>query len=442
MLRLLAIAFIWLGCTLAWVILGGTLVSRTGDTSSSLDREVQLLWGPPGQQLPPTGTYADTETTREVVTTNTNPANPTQQVVENKKIVARPLLLDGSTIEASFDLRHRSKGLLWFPTYTIDFSGAYLFVNPTTETKEATLRFPLNGAGSEQESMGSSSVSFDDFQVLDEAGRPVSYSIEGGAAVWKAAFAPEARHRYTIAYHTRGTSRWQYAMSQGTGEVKSFSLHMKTSFPNVDFPPGTTSPTEHHRVGGGWEGHYQYLSLVSGGPIGIQMPELLNPGPLASKVTFFAPVSLLFFFFVVAILATVQRRSLHPMHYLLLGCAFFAFHLLFSYLVDHVAILPSFVISSLVSVVLVVSYARLFVGWRFALREMGLSQVIYLVLFSYTFFWKGMTGLSVTIGAIVTLFIVMQMTGRLDWNEAFRKKTDACAPGLPGAQGPASAVAG
>ena len=104
------------------------------------------------------------------------------------------------------------------------------------------------------------------------------------------------------------------------------------------------------------------------------MPQLLNPGPLASKVTFFAPLSLLFFFFVVAILAAVQHREIHPMHYLLLGCAFFAFHLLFAYLVDHVALVPSFVIASLVSLFLVISYARLFVGWRFALREMGLAN--------------------------------------------------------------------
>jgi inner membrane protein involved in colicin E2 resistance len=105
----------------------------------------------------------------------------------------------------------------------------------------------------------------------------------------------------------------------------------------------------------------------------------------------------------------------------LLGCAFFVFHLLFVYLVDRVALVLSFFISSIVSMFLVVSYARLFVGWRFALREMGIAQLIYLVLFSHTFFWEGFTGLAVTIGAIITLFVVMQITGRVDWNETFRR---------------------
>jgi inner membrane protein involved in colicin E2 resistance len=152
--------------------------------------------------------------------------------------------------------------------------------------------------------------------------------------------------------------------------------------------------------------------LVSGAPIGVEMPQLLNPGPLASKVTFFAPLSLLFFFFVVAVLAAAQKKELHPLHYFFLGTAFFAFHLLFAYLVDHFAIVPSFVISSLVAVALVVSYSRLFVGWKFALREMAASQLIYLVLFSLTFFWNGFTGLSITVGAIITLAVLMQLTGR------------------------------
>ena len=81
------------------------------------------------------------------------------------------------------------------------------------------------------------------------------------------------------------------------------------------------------------------------------------------------------------------------------------------------AIAPSFVLASAVSVVLVVTYARLFVGWRFALVEMGLSQLLYLVLFSFTFFWEGFTGLAITVGAILTLFVIMQLTGRVSWRE-------------------------
>jgi hypothetical protein len=72
-----------------------------------------------------------------------------------------------------------------------------------------------------------------------------------------------------------------------------------------------------------------------------------------------------------------------------------------------------------------VSYLRLVVGMRFALREAGIAQVVYLVLFSYAFFFKGFTGLAVTIGAILTLFVVMQATGRLNWSQQFRRVVPA-----------------
>ena len=59
-------------------------------------------------------------------------------------------------------------------------------------------------------------------------------------------------------------------------------------------------------------------------------------------------------------------------------------------------------------------------NWRIALSLVAVPQLIYLVLFSFTFFWKGFTGLAITVGAIVTLFVIMQVTGRLDWQRAGR----------------------
>jgi hypothetical protein len=58
---------------------------------------------------------------------------------------------------------------------------------------------------------------------------------------------------------------------------------------------------------------------------------------------------------------------------------------------------------------------RIVAGPRFAFREVALAQIVYLVLFSYAFFFKGFTGLSIAIGSVVTLFVVMQMTARIDW---------------------------
>jgi hypothetical protein len=78
---------------------------------------------------------------------------------------------------------------------------------------------------------------------------------------------------------------------------------------------------------------------------------------------------------------------------------------------------------------LVISYLRLVVGIRFAAVEAGVAQLIYLVLFSYAFFFKGFSGLAVTIGSILTLFVVMQLTGRIRWSERFASRAPVPSPG-------------
>src|SRR5438105_11724802 len=113
----------------------------------------------------------------------------------------------------------------------------------------------------------------------------------------------------------------------------------------------------------------------------MAMPEHLQPGPLAGRISFFAPVSLFFFFFLMLIITTMRGIELHPMNYFFLAAAFFAFHLLLAYLVDHVSIHLAFVISSAVSIFLVVAYLRLVVGVRFAAREDATAPFLHLVWF-------------------------------------------------------------
>jgi inner membrane protein involved in colicin E2 resistance len=121
------------------------------------------------------------------------------------------------------------------------------------------------------------------------------------------------------------------------------------------------------------------------------------------------------------VFTTVKKIKIHPMNYFFVAAAFFSFHLLLSYLVDHIPIHVAFWICSLVSIFLVVSYMRLVVGGRFAFIEIALSQLVYLVLFSYTFFFEGYTGLAITILCICTLFVVMQFTGKVNWEKVFAK---------------------
>ena len=179
------------------------------------------------------------------------------------------------------------------------------------------------------------------------------------------------------------------------------------------------SPTTKKAIPGGWILGWHFDELVTGQLIGVDLPNRLNPGPLAARLTAFAPVSLLFFLAVMVILGVLGGQGLHPVNYGFLSAAFFAFHLLLAYLVDHISIHQAFFLSSIVSVFLVVSYLRIVAGTRFAIARAGLAQFVFLVLFSYAFFFEGYTGLTVTIGAIVTLFVLMQATARVDWGAVF-----------------------
>jgi inner membrane protein involved in colicin E2 resistance len=264
----------------------------------------------------------------------------------------------------------------------------------------------------------SASAVYDDM-TIQLNGRPLAVKVSDSKAIGYSSLEPGQAGVLRVRYRSQGVESWRYSFGADVTQVPNFRLQVATNFENVDFPDNTLSPTEKRRTGDGWILAWAYGNLLSGFQIGITMPERLQPGPLAARISFFAPVSLLFFFFLMFIITALRGIDLHPMNYFFLAAAFFAFHLLLAYLVDHVSIHVAFVLSALVSIFLVVSYLRLAVGMRFAAVEAGLTQFCFLVLFSYAFFFEGYTGLSITVGAIVTLFVVMQMTGRIRWTEKF-----------------------
>jgi len=133
-------------------------------------------------------------------------------------------------------------------------------------------------------------------------------------------------------------------------------------------------------------------------------------------MSFSAPISLGLFLIFINVIALIRRIAIHPVNLLFVAAAFFSFNLLFAYTADRLPIEMAFLLASAVSVGLVVSYLRLVVGPRFALLEAGLAQLVYQVGFSLAHFWEGYTGLSITVLAILTLFLLMQLTGRVSWS--------------------------
>src|SRR5262249_29622004 len=135
MKNLLAIGFVWICCAVAWVVLGSTIVYRTGESSGQLNREVQALWGPPRTQSPPAAVWRESKVVNELVTHYDAQGRPQVASVEREQSVDHPIALSRSNISVRLRLEHRRKGLLWFPTYEVEFVGRYAFHNDSPQAR-------------------------------------------------------------------------------------------------------------------------------------------------------------------------------------------------------------------------------------------------------------------------------------------------------------------
>jgi hypothetical protein len=374
---------------------------------------VAQLWGGRHVQVAPQATVRRPREVTEEIEVQDARGAATTRTVKRTVVDQAPFLASSSRVRVALGLEPRRKGLLWYATYTVDFQAEYRFVSPDPVEREVVVRFDFP----------SKEAIYDAFAVsLNGRETPPTTDVSNGVTLVERA-APGEDLVLRVAYRSRGLGEWAYAfVGEGVAQVRDFELTMVTDFGGFDFPAGTISPTAMVRSGDGWTLKWAFESLAAGKRIGIDPPNRLNPGPVTARITFFAPVSLLFFLTVMVLLGVLSGRSLHPMNYFFLAAAFFAFHLLLAYLVDHMEMNGAFAIAAAVSVSLVVSYLRVVAGMRTALVQAGLAQLVFLVLFSYAFFFEGYTGLTVTVGAVLTLFVLMQLTARVDWGTVFASR--------------------
>ena len=404
--RIVAIAFIFICTTAAWFILGVTINVRTESQNDSLKEKVGQLWGQAHMQHAPSIYYQKSKEVSVDEYEDNKKITRVKTVVENVN-----LPIQSSDVKTALDLGYRRKGLLWYSTYKVDFAGKYVVKNTTDSPQTVNFAF----------SLPTTQAIYDDFSYSVGDRKLETIRPDGGQIQESVLLKPNQSETLTVSYRSQGQDSWRYYFGQGVSQVKDFNLVMKTNFDGIDFPDETISPTKKVKQDNGWVLNWKYSNLLTGYSIGMDMPKKLNPGPWVSKITFFAPVSLFLFFFIVFMITTVRGIKVHPMNYFFMGAGFFAFHLLLAYLVDHIAIELAFGICSVVSVFLVISYMRLVVPGRFAYVDVALAQLVYLVLFSYTFFFEHYTGLIVTVLCILTLFVMMQFTGRIDWEEVFKQ---------------------
>ncbi len=384
--KIIAIGVIFLLGVSGWYILGTATAVRSRDTAIHLSPMVQSLWGLPLVQNAPSFSVKipGTDQVRWKMPTNND-------------------------IQVELIPDYRKKGLIWYSTYNCIFQASYTITNPEHVVQKIRLNFNFPAKG----------ATYDDFSMFinDKLLHVPVDTHEGIGDI--IVLDPGQSAIFTIRYKTRGIGTWVYQMDRNVGRIQNLNLIAKTGFRNVDYTEEGLSPMSVEESDNGMILKWQAADLITNGNIGIVIPEKLNPGPLTSRITYFAPVCLIFFFVLISTINIMYKINIHPMHYLFVAAGFFAFHLLLTYLSGHIWIHLSFFISAIISVTLVTSYLSAALGNNFPWKIAAAGQIFFLVLFSYSFFIKGITGLTVAIGSIVTLGILMKVTAHVDWDEVF-----------------------
>ncbi|MCP4768245.1 MAG: hypothetical protein GY875_18495 [Gammaproteobacteria bacterium] len=390
--RIIAISLIFMLGVAAWLLLGQVNWARSHYSDSSMFSAVQSLWGPQIVQQAPKVTVKVPGTGRIRV------ISPMQ-----------------NQIESDIHLQQRRKGLLWYPTYTVDFSGRYEVKNEARIAQDIRFNFLLPTKDATYENVA--------LKIGDKLEKLNAVTGHGFRRIIP--LEPGASIMVEVRYQTRGVGSWTYRLDSQQSYINGLHMVLHTNFRDIDYLEGSLSPMRLDETDKGLDVIWQANELITRQNIGISLPQKLNPGPLAARMSFFAPVCLLFFFVLITALCVTHKIDIHPMHYLFVNAGFFAFHLLFAYSIDLINVHLAFAIASVVSIALVVPYLIRALGAAFPWKVAALGQFVYLVLFSYSFFINGMTGLTVTIASIITLAILMKITSATNWSQVFVRSTTA-----------------
>lgn len=409
--RIIAIIVIFTAATGAWGFLGTITSGRSHSYFFRLEKDVESLWGIPLIQKTPTFTV---------------------QIPGTKRI--RRIMPVQNDVNVQLDSDYRKKGLLWYSTYNCDFESIHTITNTDGVTQKVRLHF----------NFPAQNATYDDFAMFIN-NQPSTAPINTVHGISELIELPPGKEAvFKIRYKTRGINQWRYQLDKNLGRVRNLNVTVQTDFKDVDFTTDSLSPMVKKELEKGMALTWKAGDLITGNDIGVIIPDKINPGPLTTRITFFAPVCLIFFFVLITAISIMFRINIHPMHYLFVAAGFFAFHLLLSYFAGHINIHLAFIISSVASVGLVTFYLSAALGKSFPWKTALAGQLFFLVLFSYTFFIKGITGLTVAIGSVVTLGVLMKITAGVDWDEVFKKNTTQKKDRVsgPGAEPPPVPAAG
>src|SRR5262249_37569817 len=191
-------------------------------------------------------------------------------------------------VRADIRLDQRLKGLLWYSLYNVRFQGSWLYKH--AEPNEGTLTIHFQFPDSE--------TLYDDLRFVIN-GKDIASTLrpQNGEIALEVPVTPGQTIPLRISYRSRGLDEWRYVPAGGdVANLQDFHLRISTDFTDIDYPLGAISPSSREHGAGRSTLRWDFKQILTGRSMGVVMPAHLQPGKLASMLSFSAPISLLFFY--------------------------------------------------------------------------------------------------------------------------------------------------
>jgi len=389
--HLFLLGLVFAAISILWIFLGESVARRSVAASRKLATQVEGNWGP-----------------------HLEHSHPQASVQTVGGGASRGMLMpESSKVQVVLDFKPRKKGLITHRTYVATFAAEYEWKNPEPVDAQLAIQFIIPGRSTRVDQYELTL----DGKVMDEA--PVDGKVTATLLV-----PAGGTKSMTVKYSALGKDTWRYLLGPG-GKARNFSLTMDTNFANYNVPADVESPTCSSAHTGGITHTWTFPNVTGVDAVGLEVPDYVDAAKVASRMSFFGPLSLGLFFVVLVIAALRMGVYLHIMHFVLLAAACFAFQLLFSYSVDVMPPPLAFGVAALASMALVATYLKLVAGTAFMWLAVA-AQAAYIMLFNATFFFEGYTGLTLTIMGVITLGLIMTGTAKMDWNAVLGLGDPAC----------------
>jgi hypothetical protein len=380
------------------VLIGFRISDRHHDSYSKSLRSVEQIWGGAIAQAQPA--FYWNETVPEERTDE-----KTGRVFMYRREVGRAVGFQSQKIDMKVIPKIRTKGLLQFPGYRLEFRGEYLVKNITGRNEKFTFLFMLpQNAGN-----------ITDIAVEMNGDPYRGDSNFADNIEWDGRLAPGDERRFVVRYAAQGVRSVKYDLSSDRVEIRSMAVEILTGFTDITIPDGAMAPASSTGDGDGARIRWTGENLVTGQNVAAEFDMPGNYGERAAKLFFYAPLAFIFFIGLVLLVSVAKSIPLHPMHYLFLLAGFFVFYLLGSYLMSYVPIIPALFISLAVSTGIMLYYMFLLKRGAEIVKSVALAAGIFQWLFSLAFFVPEHTGFIITVASIIALVILMRSTASVDW---------------------------